>query len=53
MYLEKLIRAEILKHLSLLRRTEAIKTYVMNFAIHGFEDSYSRDGKVLVEEGIN
>ena len=27
------------------------KTYVMNFAIHGFEDSYSRDGKVLVEEG--
>ncbi|MDE6659783.1 MAG: Ig-like domain-containing protein [Eubacterium sp.] len=27
------------------------KTYVMNFAIHGFEDSYSHDGKVLVEEG--
>ncbi|MDE6110672.1 MAG: Ig-like domain-containing protein [Eubacterium sp.] len=27
------------------------KTYVMTFAIHGFEDSYSRDGKVLVEEG--
>lgn len=27
------------------------KTYVMTFAIHGFEDYYSRDGKVLVQEG--
>lgn len=26
------------------------ETYVMTFAIHGFEDSYKRDGKVLVEE---
>lgn len=26
------------------------KTFVMTFAIHGFEDWYSRDGKVLTEE---
>ncbi len=26
------------------------KTYVMTFAIHGFEDWYSRDGKVLTAE---
>ncbi len=26
------------------------KTYVMTFAIHGFEDCYSRDGKILTEE---
>ncbi len=26
------------------------KTFVMDFAIHGFEDNYYRDGQVLVEE---
>ncbi len=26
------------------------KTLFMDFAVHGFEDSYSRDGKVLVKE---
>ena len=26
------------------------KTYVMTFAIHGFEDSYYRDGQLLTEE---
>ena len=26
------------------------KTFVMNFAIHGFEDWYSRDGQVLTQE---
>lgn len=29
------------------------KTFVMTFAIHGFEDSYSRDGQVLTTEGNN
>lgn len=29
------------------------KTYVMTFAIHGFEDSYYRDGQLLTEEANN
>ena len=33
------------------RRTGAYsKTLFMDFAVHGFEDSYARDGKVLVSE---
>lgn len=29
------------------------KTFVMTFAIHGFEDSYSRDGQLLTAEANN